>query len=40
VLSGLTRSVSFSQDDGHCFVMPEQIGDEVERLLKLRAAGV
>src|SRR3954453_689073 len=35
VLSGLTRVRQFSQDDGHCFVMPAQIGDEVERLLKL-----
>ena len=35
VLSGLTRVRQFSQDDGHCFVMPEQIGDEVERLLQL-----
>jgi len=35
VLSGLTRVRQFSQDDGHCFVMPEQIGDEVERLLNL-----
>ena len=35
VLSGLTRVRQFSQDDGHCFVMPEQIGGEVERLLKL-----
>ena len=35
VLSGLTRVRQFSQDDGHCFVMQEQIGDEVERLLKL-----
>ena len=35
VLSGLTRVRQFSQDDGHCFVMPEQIGDEVERLLRL-----
>jgi threonyl-tRNA synthetase len=35
VLSGLTRVRQFSQDDGHCFVMPEQIGEEVERLLKL-----
>jgi threonyl-tRNA synthetase len=33
VLSGLTRVRQFSQDDGHCFVMPEQIGQEVERLL-------
>jgi threonyl-tRNA synthetase len=35
VLSGLTRVRQFSQDDGHCFVTPEQIGDEVEQLLKL-----
>src|SRR4029453_3538561 len=35
VLSGLTRVRQFSQDDGHCFVMQEQIGDEVERLLRL-----
>ena len=35
VLSGLTRVRQFSQDDGHCFVTPEQIGDEVERLLRL-----
>jgi threonyl-tRNA synthetase len=35
VLSGLTRVRQFSQDDGHCFVMQEQIGDEVERLIRL-----
>jgi threonyl-tRNA synthetase len=35
VLSGLTRVRQFSQDDGHCFVTPDQIGDEVERLLRL-----
>jgi threonyl-tRNA synthetase len=35
VLGGLTRVRQFSQDDGHCFVMPEQIGDEVERMLLL-----
>jgi threonyl-tRNA synthetase len=35
VLGGLTRVRQFSQDDGHCFVMPEQIGDEVERILRL-----
>jgi threonyl-tRNA synthetase len=35
VLSGLTRVRQFSQDDAHCFVMPEQIGDEIERLLQL-----
>ncbi len=33
VLSGLTRVRQFSQDDAHCFVTQEQIGDEVERLL-------
>jgi threonyl-tRNA synthetase len=35
VLSGLTRVRQFSQDDAHCFVMESQIGEEVERLLKL-----
>ena len=35
VLSGLTRVRQFSQDDAHCFVTPEQIGEEVERLLGL-----
>jgi threonyl-tRNA synthetase len=35
VLSGLTRVRQFSQDDAHCFVTQEQIGDEVERLLGL-----
>ncbi|HET9704674.1 MAG TPA: threonine--tRNA ligase [Vicinamibacterales bacterium] len=34
-LSGLTRVRQFSQDDGHCFVTQEQIGDEVEALIKL-----
>jgi threonyl-tRNA synthetase len=33
VLSGLTRVRQFSQDDGHCFVTQDQIGEEVERLL-------
>ena len=33
--SGLTRVRQFSQDDAHCFVMEEQIGDEVETLLRL-----
>ena len=28
-------AISFCQDDAHCFVTPEQIGDEVERLLRL-----
>src|SRR3954466_6080247 len=35
VLSGLTRVRQFSQDDAHCFVTPEQIGEEVERLIAL-----
>ena len=35
MLSGLTRVRQFSQDDAHCFVTQEQIGDEVERLLRL-----
>ena len=35
VLSGLTRVRQFSQDDGHAFVMESQIGDEVERALRL-----
>jgi threonyl-tRNA synthetase len=34
-LGGLTRVRQFSQDDAHCFVMPEQIGEEVARLLGL-----
>jgi threonyl-tRNA synthetase len=35
VLSGLTRVRQFSQDDAHCFITAEQIGDEVERLIRL-----
>jgi threonyl-tRNA synthetase len=35
VLSGLTRVRQLSQDDAHCFVMESQIGEEVERLLRL-----
>jgi threonyl-tRNA synthetase len=35
VLSGLMRVRQFSQDDGHCFVTEEQIGSEVEALLRL-----
>ena len=35
MLSGLTRVRQFSQDDAHIFVMESQIGDEVERLLRL-----
>jgi threonyl-tRNA synthetase len=35
VLSGLTRVRQFSQDDGHCFVMESQIGEEVEHSLRL-----
>jgi threonyl-tRNA synthetase len=35
VLSGLTRVRQFSQDDAHCFVTHEQIGSEVELLIRL-----
>jgi threonyl-tRNA synthetase len=35
VLSGLTRVRQFSQDDGHCFITQDQIGDEVEQLIRL-----
>ncbi len=35
VLAGLTRVRQFSQDDAHCFVTEDQIGEEVERLLGL-----
>ncbi|MGE3511890.1 MAG: threonine--tRNA ligase, partial [Vicinamibacterales bacterium] len=35
VLSGLTRVRQFSQDDAHCFVTQDQIGEEVERCLTL-----
>jgi len=35
VLSGLVRVRQFSQDDAHCFVTPEQIGEEVGRLIGL-----
>jgi len=35
VLSGLTRVRQFSQDDAHCFVTDDQIGAEVEALLRL-----
>ena len=35
VLSGLTRVRQFSQDDGHCFVTEDQIGSEVEELIRL-----
>jgi threonyl-tRNA synthetase len=34
-LSGLTRVRQLAQDDAHCFVMESQIGEEVERLLRL-----
>ena len=34
-LSGLTRVRQLSQDDAHCFIMELQIGEEVERLLRL-----
>ena len=35
VLGGLTRVRQFQQDDAHCFVTEDQIGEEVERLLRL-----
>ena len=35
MLSGLTRVRQFSQDDAHCFVTQDQIGEEVERLIRL-----
>ena len=35
VLSGLTRVRQFSQDDAHCFITEDQIGEEVQRLLGL-----
>jgi threonyl-tRNA synthetase len=35
VLSGLTRVRQFAQDDAHCFITQDQIGDEVERLIRL-----
>ena len=35
VLSGLTRVRQFAQDDAHCFITEDQIGEEVERLLRL-----
>jgi threonyl-tRNA synthetase len=36
VVSGLTRVRSFSQDDGHTFLMAEQIGEEIERCFELQ----
>ena len=35
VLSGLTRVRQFSQDDAHCFITEDQIGEEVKRLVSL-----
>ena len=35
VLGGLTRVRQFAQDDAHCFITENQIGEEVSRLLKL-----
>ena len=35
VLSGLTRVRQFAQDDAHCFITEDQVGEEVERLLAL-----
>ena len=35
VVGGLTRVRQLSQDDAHCFITEAQIGEEVERLLRL-----
>ena len=35
VVGGLTRVRQLAQDDAHCFITEEQIGEEVERLLRL-----
>ena len=35
VLSGLTRVRQFCQDDAHLFITPDQIGSEIEALLRL-----
>ena len=35
VLSGLTRVRQFAQDDAHCFITEDQIGEEVTRLVNL-----
>ena len=35
VLAGLTRVRQFAQDDAHCFVTEDQLGEEVTRLLRL-----
>ncbi len=35
VVGGLTRVRQLSQDDAHCFITEDQIGEEVERLLRL-----
>ena len=35
VLAGLTRVRQLAQDDAHCFITEDQIGEEVERLLRL-----
>ena len=35
VLSGLTRVREFIMDDAHIFLRDDQIGEEVERLLRL-----
>jgi len=35
VLGGLTRVRQFAQDDAHCFITEDQIGEEVNRILKL-----
>ena len=35
VVHGLARVRSFAQDDAHIFCAPEQIGDEVQRLIRM-----
>ncbi|MSP60488.1 MAG: threonine--tRNA ligase [Myxococcales bacterium] len=34
-LGGLTRVRQFSQDDGHTYLMPSQVGEEIARLIDL-----
>lgn len=35
VLAGLTRVRTFCQDDAHIFCMPSQIGDEIEKVVRM-----
>ena len=36
-LHGMTRVSSMAQDDGHIFCEPEQVGDEVDRVMEMTA---